>query len=88
MTLSMRRTAPRQCVFCAPHCCTAQPRLWEAPEPWLRTFVRDHLSKDEKALHSLMAADQAACTAVLRALSPPRQLLAIQVQSCAFATLL
>jgi hypothetical protein len=59
-----------------------QPRLWDAPEPWLRTLVRDHLSKDEKAMHSLMAADQAACTAVLRALSPPPcQLLAIQVQT-------
>jgi hypothetical protein len=71
MTLSVCPPAPRQRVFCDPHLRHMQPRLWEAPEPWLRTFVRDHLRKDWKAMHSLMAADQAACTAVLRALIPP-----------------
>jgi hypothetical protein len=81
MTLCVRPPAPRQRVFCDPHG-TTQPRLWEAPEPWLRTFVRDHLRKDRKAMHSLMAADQAACTAVLRALSPSR--LFIQVEMSCF----
>lgn len=56
----------------------AQARLWELPEPWLRAFVCEHVSKDEKTMHSLMAASQAACTAVLRALA--KQQLRIQVR--------
>jgi hypothetical protein len=48
---------------------TLQPRLWDAPQPWLCALVCEHLSKDEPALRSLMAANKAACMAVLRALS-------------------
>ncbi len=40
-------------------------RLSALPAPWLHDFVREHLVADEKALHALLAVDQATCAAVL-----------------------